>query len=86
MRLLLDTHVAPKGMPVSGREVLSLFQRSSYFMLSVTAEHAAAVDDLPPHHANPFDRILVAQALQEPLRLVTADKLLARYSDTVIVT
>jgi len=77
--------VAPTRMPISGRDALALFQRSNYFLLSVTAEHAAAVDDLPPHHTDPFDRMLVGQALQEPLRLLTADKFLARYSDTVIV-
>lgn len=78
--------VSPKKMPVSGGKALTLFRRSSYYLLAVSAEHAAAVDDLPNHHADPFDRLLVAQALQEPLRLLTADELLARYSDTVIVS
>lgn len=78
--------VSAKKMPLSGRKALTLFQRSCYYLLAVSAEHAAAVDDLPTHHADPFDRLLVAQALQEPLRLVTADETLARYSDTVIVS
>jgi PIN domain nuclease of toxin-antitoxin system len=78
--------VSPKKMPVSGGKALTLFQRSSYYLLAVSAEHAAAVDDLPNHHTDPFDRMLVAQALQEPLRLLTSDEMLARYSDTVIVS
>ena len=41
--------------------------------------------DLPLHHNDPFDRLLVAQALSEPLRLVTADPLLRRYSDVVLL-
>ncbi len=53
-------------------------------MLDVTAVHAAAVETLPLIHGDPFDRLLVAQALTEPLRLLTHDKALARYSDTVI--
>lgn len=40
---------------------------------------------LAPHHNDPFDRLPIAQALAEPLRLVTADALLAQYSDIVLV-
>jgi PIN domain nuclease of toxin-antitoxin system len=50
----------------------------------VSAAHAAAVEDLPPINADPFDRLLVAQALIEPLRLLTHDRTVARYSDTVV--
>ena len=52
--------------------------------LAIGAEHAAAVAALPPHHKDPFDRLLVAQALAEPARLVTADKALAAYSDDLV--
>jgi PIN domain nuclease of toxin-antitoxin system len=77
--------VAPTKMPVSGREARRLFERANYFFVPITAEHAAAVDDLPALHADPFDRILVSQAIHEPLRLLTVDGILADYSDTVIV-
>ena len=40
---------------------------------------------LEPHHNDPFDRLLIAQALAEPLKLVTADALLKRYSDLVMI-
>jgi PIN domain nuclease of toxin-antitoxin system len=50
----------------------------------VSPDHAAAVKALAPHHADPFDRLLVAQALTEPLRLVTHDATVALYSDTII--
>ena len=42
-----------------------------------------AVANLPSHHQDPFDRLLVAQV--EPMRLLTADRLVARYSDTIIL-
>jgi len=71
-------------MPVSGQGALRYFQKSGYQFLPVEPEHAAAVEDLPAHHADPFDRILVAQAIVEPMRLITHDRMLARYSDTVI--
>jgi PIN domain nuclease of toxin-antitoxin system len=52
---------------------------SGFTELPVTARHAAAVRDLPPHHGDPFDRLLIAQALAESLRVVTADRVFERY-------
>ena len=72
-------------MPVSGAQALALFEEAGFLLLAVSGAHAAAVAQLPPHHADPFDRMLAAQALTEPLRLVTHDAMLARYSDTVIL-
>ena len=60
------------------------FHESGYRFLSVEPAHAAAVEDLPAYHSDPFDRILVAQALVEPMRLMTHDQTVARYSDTII--
>jgi PIN domain nuclease of toxin-antitoxin system len=40
---------------------------------------------LPHHHRDPFDRLLVAQAIYEPLQLITADALLKQYSELVTV-
>lgn len=71
-------------MPVSSLDALRYFRESGYRFLAVEPEHAAAVEDLPAHHADPFDRILVAQALVEPMRLMTHDPIVARYSDTII--
>lgn len=72
-------------MPVSGAEALEFFRQSGYRMLPISPEHAAAVENLPTHHQDPFDRLLVAQSLTEPLRLLTHDATVARYSDTVIL-
>ena len=51
--------------------------------LSVTAEHAAAVEHLPDVHRDPFDRLLVAQAVAEGAVLLTADDRLTGYGDVV---
>jgi PIN domain nuclease of toxin-antitoxin system len=59
--------------------------RSSFARLTITFEHAAAAARLPPHHSDPFDRMLVAQAIAEGLRLVTADRTLARYAADVLL-
>ena len=53
-------------------------EESGFIELPVSARHAARVAQLPLHHNDPFDRLLVAQALSEPLLLLTADEVLAR--------
>jgi PIN domain nuclease of toxin-antitoxin system len=71
-----------RGRP--GRMLDSIIEASGFVELPVTARHAAAVRDLPPHHADPFDRLLVAQAMTEGLSIVTADDALARYGVSVV--
>ncbi|WP_354335297.1 type II toxin-antitoxin system VapC family toxin [Undibacterium sp. GrIS 1.2] len=57
--------------------------KNGFQELSVTAVHAAKVRHLPEIHRDPFDRILVAQALCEPLQLLTADGILSGYSELI---
>ena len=73
------------AIPVSGTQALDYFQRAGYALLGISPQHAAAVENFPPIHADPFDRMLIAQALTEPMRLLTHDRILARYSDTIIL-
>ncbi|MCW4602927.1 type II toxin-antitoxin system VapC family toxin [Janibacter hoylei] len=47
--------------------------------LPVTAEHAARVEDLPWHHRDPFDRLLIAQAMAEEATVVTGDHQIDAY-------
>jgi len=73
------------NMPISGSEAADYFTQAGYMALDISSHHAAFVESLPTHHADPFDRMLVAQALSEPMRLLTHDKMLAAYSDMVVV-
>lgn len=72
-------------MPISGKEALSFFELSGYAMLALTPAHAIAVETLPQVHADPFDRLLIAQAREEPLRLLTHDEKLAAYGPDIMV-
>jgi PIN domain nuclease of toxin-antitoxin system len=47
--------------------------------LDITHLHALAVEDLPNHHRDPFDRMLIAQARTEGLVLLTADRIFEKY-------
>ena len=53
--------------------------------LSMTISHAVAAGRLPSHHGDPFDRMLIAQALLESLTLMTADKKLKHYDVAVML-
>jgi PIN domain nuclease of toxin-antitoxin system len=65
-------------------ELVARMEEAGFRELPVTAAHAAAVRNLPDIHRDPFDRMLVAQAITEPLRLLTDDDTVGRYSDLVI--
>ena len=55
-------------------------RRSGVLAVAVTHSHALHVAELPQHHRDPFDRMLVAQAQLENLEIVTADPVFSRYS------
>jgi len=52
---------------------------SGYWLMPITAAHAAGVAKLPYHHRDPFDRLLAAQALAEQVPLVTRDRVFKKY-------
>lgn len=75
----------PLDMPLSPARALELFESATVPVLPVLPGHAVAVGALPRHHADPFDRMLVAQALMEPLKLLTGDRKLADYGDMILL-
>jgi PIN domain nuclease of toxin-antitoxin system len=62
------------------RTVEQAAEESGFLELPITFRHAGRVTELPPHHRDPFDRLLVAQAEVEGLTLVTRDPVFARYA------
>ena len=72
-------------IPADPRELAAAIDASGFVELPVSAAHAAPVEHLELHHNDPFDRLLIAQALAEPLRPVTDDEVLAKCSDVVLL-
>lgn len=60
-------------------------EANRFLSLPITIPHALAVRSLPHHHRDPFDRILIAQALHEGFRLVNRDSEIAKYPVPQIV-
>jgi PIN domain nuclease of toxin-antitoxin system len=68
----LDVRLDPRGIR---RQMVN----AGYQELSINGDHAVHVDTLPPIHKDPFDRLLIAQAMVEGITLLTADETIARY-------
>ena len=68
---------APNDLP-------TLLPRMRFQPLAVTLQHAHAVGDLPPHHGDPFDRLLIAQAQIENLTILTSDSHFTRYDVALV--
>ncbi len=61
------------------REIRRYLIRNGCEELTIQSEHVAEVDSLPPIHKDPFDRLLIAQAMVEGITLLTADPVVAQY-------
>ena len=74
----------PESIPMTPEEVRQFCLSSGLYALPVDASHAAAANELPPIHGDPFDRMLVAQSREEGMVLLTHDDKLPPYGDWVI--
>lgn len=61
-----------------------VIKQQGFEMLSITPDHAYAVGDLPAHHRDPFDRMLIAQAKLEGFTVVTHDPIFKKYQIPVL--
>jgi PIN domain nuclease of toxin-antitoxin system len=74
----------PAGkLPVSPEIMAEGMNQNGLITLPVNLAHTLQLNQLPDHHRDPFDRMLVAQAMAEPMFLLTSDRALASYGDLV---
>ncbi len=69
---------------VDPRRLWRMLLVNGYRELPVGSEHTVAVNELPPMHKDPFDRILIAQARAEGFLLLTVDKAVAKYGEGIL--
>ena len=74
----------PRDMVLSATEARAAFLAAGFVEAPFSSRHAVALDALPPLHADPFDRMLVAQAQTEDMRLLTHDHVIPQYGDFVV--
>lgn len=70
-------------LSIDSGELEEKLSQAGFLPLPITWPHTVELRKLPAHHRDPFDRMLVAQAISEPLRLLTHDAALSAYSDLV---
>jgi PIN domain nuclease of toxin-antitoxin system len=79
--IVIKHQLGKLSLPVHPRDfVPSRLDTTQTGVLEISAAHALRVADLPEHHRDPFDRMIVAQALVEGANLLTADRALDRYA------
>lgn len=66
------------ALPVK-RYIVEHVAANGFRMLDIQMAHVGRVETLDPHHGDPFDRLLIAQALEEKLPVVTADPVFRKY-------
>jgi PIN domain nuclease of toxin-antitoxin system len=74
----------PNSMPIGSETAQGYFRAAGYKFLDIAVAHVHALQNLPPVHNDPFDRILLAQAYEVPLRFLTHDQILPLYGDYVM--
>ena len=79
---LLNSRKPPR-FPFTAADLRTSLLESGYAELPVTGHHASLIETLPRHHADPFDRMLVAQAIAEDCTLATHDHILPLYGKMV---
>ncbi|MCX6545071.1 MAG: type II toxin-antitoxin system VapC family toxin [Acidobacteria bacterium] len=72
------------GKLVIDSDYLDRLRSEGFVELPVSWKHSQAAQNLPPHHRDPFDRLLVAQARMEGMCLVSGDEIVRKYDLTVI--
>ncbi len=83
--ILIKVQIGKMRLPVpTGPYIVKKLVENRIETLPVSRDHVLRVEGLPMHHSDPFDRMLIAQSLEEKLPLATADKVFSRYPVEVI--
>jgi PIN domain nuclease of toxin-antitoxin system len=83
--ILIKTQIGKLRLPsAAGEYLLKQMARNHIEALPVNLDHVLRVESLPAHHRDPFDRLLIAQSLEEALPIVTADPVFSLYPVTTI--
>lgn len=80
----IEIKVKLRKLTAPTSDVITMARRQGYADLAMEATHARDVGRLPLHHHDPFDRMLVAQAMAEGLTVVTRDRIFANYDVPVL--
>jgi PIN domain nuclease of toxin-antitoxin system len=82
----IKTALGRLGLDVDAIDLADEVAASGFSELAISGRYTRTAATLPPHHRDPFDRMLIAQAMVDDLRLVTADRIIGQYEVAVLST
>jgi PIN domain nuclease of toxin-antitoxin system len=83
--LSIKARLGKLQLPAPPAQCIPAFMaKQSLRALPITHLHAVKVYDLPPHHADPFDRLIIAQAILEGMAILTSDRVFRKYPVEVV--
>jgi len=83
--ILIKVQAGKLNLPrPAGKYVIRKLAENRIEILPISVDHLLAVERLPMHHRDPFDRMLIAQSMEENIPVVTADRIFTRYPVEVI--
>lgn len=80
--IAIKTHIGKLNANLP--ELRAASQESGFLELPLLGSHAEMLATMPRHHNDPFDHMLLAQAMSEPMRLITGDSVLTQYTPLVL--
>lgn len=81
--LMIKYNLGREEIPVHPKVLYLSLQNNDFQELGIKSEHAFWLESLPPIHKDPFDRILIAQAIAEDMVLMTSDETIAQYEGPI---
>ena len=82
--IVIKRSIGKLNMEIDDNDLIKVISESGFEMLHIKPEHVIKIMALENYHRDPFDRMLIAQSLVEPLLLVTCDSVVAKYGGNMI--
>ena len=83
--ILIKVQTGKLNLPTpAGKYLIRKLAENGIEVLPISVDHLLALERLPVHHRDPFDRMLIAQSMEENIPVITADQIFSRYSIEVI--
>jgi PIN domain nuclease of toxin-antitoxin system len=83
--ILIKVQIGKMLLPKpAGSYIVKKMTENKIEILPITLDHVLRIETLPPHHSDPFDRMLIAQSMEEKLPLLTGDRVFGNYPVEVI--
>lgn len=82
--IIIKLSIKKLDIKVDMHDFIDVIVQSGFGILNIKPNHAIKLLDLKGYHSDPFDRMLIAQSIVEPLHLVTCDSMLERYNASII--